>query len=226
MCLLNEVSGTSAYLTPLTTEQLPTENSSSLQPFQGSSSHLPKTSAAQNAFMHDLIRPFAGTWPTPAGCRLVSFSSWTRFSSSTENKKTSDEMKASVLWAAAGKQPDFDPPILEWTNYGVDQSIKPGNPLEVNQSSQRHWHVRKQDSNNSTPTAQAVSEPITFAKQSVRWTSTCSLLSATIKTLPVQGLVREKKPLITLEMAREFGINQLSSSLLSDPFQDSSDEDE
>ena len=73
------------------------------------------------------------------------------------------------------------------------------------------------------------SEPMTFAKQSVQSVSTCSMLTAGIKDQEKKWrefIEKPKTPRVTLEMAKEYGVEVLSTSHLGNAFEDSSDEED
>lgn len=177
---------------------------------------------AQNEIMREIIRSWGGVPTTPPGCRAVSFSSWTRFSAK-HRTKSSEEMKASILCAAAGTTPDYDPPLLERTYLGVDQTPHSVNPEKKDAYYRRH-HIRKQacrndarTSSNSPCGSREALGPITFRKEVVRKAPTNSLLT---RSLSSQSSVdtEGQHPRITVDMAKEFGIKELSTSALSDVF--------
>jgi len=136
-----------------------------------------KTSTAYNAAMRQIIRPWAYLASTPPGCRAVSFSSWTRFSPSTRRKPNID-LKASVLCAATGTTPGYDPPLLECAHLGVDQFGK-SEPAR----SEERGRLRSESNSASLRTtarsgsrvasvaacsSMASAEPITFRKIEVK----------------------------------------------------------
>ncbi|KAF2675860.1 hypothetical protein K458DRAFT_492827 [Lentithecium fluviatile CBS 122367] len=211
-----------------------------------------KTSAVHNARMREIIRPWAELASTPPGCRAVSFSSWTRFSSDNRSK-SSDELKASVLCAANGTMPDFNPPLLEQVYLGADQpplppacrkeevKVKRIGKQQPQAQSQLHPQQRREtDSTRSWATATSSSsvasastcstqefpEPITFRKKEVKGSLSppCSLLTASINASPAWS-GEPLKPCITEEMAKEFGVMKLSSSHLPETCFDDSDEE-
>jgi len=148
-------------------------------------------------------------------------------------------MKASVLLKACGTTPDYDPPLLERTNLGIDQSVVQCGKPKVPKMRQQHKgnEKRKGSSLSSWTTAMSSegssvqdameTEPIVFHKETFRKTPTSSLLTTGFKEVEVVQEKAEKKPKITEEMAREFGVERLSISCLDeDAFESDSEEDE
>ncbi|KAF2247359.1 hypothetical protein BU26DRAFT_597243 [Trematosphaeria pertusa] len=191
--------------------------------------HKRTTSAAHNVAMRAIIKPWGGLSYTPPGCQAVSYSSWTRFSASGTGSKSSEDLKASVLWAAQGTTPDYDPPLLERTYLGVDQPLVCGKPNR-DRDEERRFHRRNQASTSSWSTAsseygsQAASEPIIFRKEAVKGSTTSSLLTSSFKSTPPPVRIPEQ-PKVTMEMAKEHGLDELSTSQLPSAT-DSDDEEE
>ncbi|PSN65188.1 hypothetical protein BS50DRAFT_53149 [Corynespora cassiicola Philippines] len=192
--------------------------------------HTRKTSKEHNMAMREIIRPWASLSSTPPGCRTVSFSSWSRFSSSTDSSKSSDEMKASVLWTAKGTTPEFNPPIHEWAYLGPDQPSPSTSQPAARQVRARLAAPKPKGSSSSWYTEttgsvqEAEPEPITFKKETVKRVETSSLLTALHKSGPSAEAKKESPRTI---LARAMGVQELSSTMLTSAFDtDSEDEEE
>jgi hypothetical protein len=133
--------------------------------------------------MHQIIRSWDSLTSMPAGCRTVSFSSWTRFSPHSRNTSKTG-LKASVLCADAGITPDFDPPLLERAYLGIDQPIESEEPVMEMKRVNRKKREKRHDSGVSSWTIESAStsmaastrargmmsssKPITFRKIEVK----------------------------------------------------------
>jgi hypothetical protein len=95
----------------------PTSTSASIRP------ELLGRNASSNASLRELLAySGAETRLPPPGCQAVMSSGWSRFSSRSSSK-SSEYMKASVLWAPRGTTPDYSPPVAEWFDYmGIDKT--------------------------------------------------------------------------------------------------------
>ncbi|KAF2791309.1 hypothetical protein K505DRAFT_326978 [Melanomma pulvis-pyrius CBS 109.77] len=186
-----------------------------------------KTSSAHNAAMREIIKSWASVPSTPPECQTIS-SSWSKFSSSSVNSKSKEDLLASVLWVSNGTSPDYSPPPSEWTYLGVEQPVAARNPIP--NRNRRPARLRRQPASTSSwSTASSVadgemgSEPITFRKVAVRGVSTSSLLTESLRRAPGAGLQNPTTPLEVL--AKEMKTTALSASMLPSAF-DSDTEDE
>ncbi|KAF1978921.1 hypothetical protein BU23DRAFT_595434 [Bimuria novae-zelandiae CBS 107.79] len=212
--------------------------------------HHRQSSQAHSAQMRQEIAPWGTLFPTPAGCRAVSYSSWHRFSTASTNSKSSEKLRASVLLEEHGTTPDFDPPLLERCDLRVAEEVVRSNPntaRTLQRSSSglyiayrrkypciQHAQSTRTSSTSSWTTATSegnpqpgTSEPITFEKRMVRPASTSSLLTASFKE-PVSKPKPAVTPKVALEnIKKEFGMKDLSvEDLPEDAFEtDSEDED-
>jgi hypothetical protein len=184
-----------------------------------------KTSTGHNAVMREIIRPWADLASTPPGCRAVSFSSWTRFSSDN-CKASSADLKASVLCAGTGTKPDFDPPLLERVYLGVDQPMacaKSG-PLQCDRTriprpeggSVSSWETTTSGRTmTSTPACNMMTstEPIAFRKIEIRASpspSSSLLTESLVRASPLQAQELQK-PYITEVSQCHYIFHALSS---------------
>ncbi|KAF2110922.1 hypothetical protein BDV96DRAFT_650528 [Lophiotrema nucula] len=186
-----------------------------------------KLSPEHNAAMRRMIRPWAGTTPSPPGCRSIMSSSWSKFSTSMESTKSRDEMKASIILRAKGTTPDFCPPPSEWAYLGTSHR----EPVPIGKSKVARDATRSKTSSasswatESTLVGSANAESITFRKQMVRGTSTTSLLTASLKSRPGPG---GQQPRMSAKemLAQEMGLMKLSSSMLTSAFDSDSEEED
>ena len=186
--------------------------------------HKRKISKEQNAAMREIIKPWAYLPSIPPGCRAVSYSSWTKFSPSSDHTKSKADLSASVLCNSSGTSSDYNPPLFERTYLGVDQPEIAGNP----ELKPRDIHRRRPNSGSSRPTASSCpvtgSEAITFRKVSVRTVSTSSLLTESLRSTPGAGLQRRDSGFGVI--ARELKARRLSASMLPSAFDSDSEDDE
>ncbi|KAF2265482.1 hypothetical protein CC78DRAFT_543231 [Lojkania enalia] len=182
-----------------------------------------KTSAEHNAAMREIIKPWAGLSPSPVGCRLISSPHWSRFSSSTTDTKSPEEMTASVLWSPKATTPEFSPPPAEWTYLGAHQP-KPmqtaDNPnayrnLYRQQGSQGSWATQSPETCSKNHT-----ELITFKREAVKGVATASLLTASFTAQPGAGIQRSSSVGL---LSRDLGKSRLSTSMLPSAFESDSE---
>lgn len=116
------------------------------------------------------------------GHRAVSFSSWTRYSTSPITAP-SGQLKASVLCKASGTSPSYDPPVSEWAFLGAGQPITMTGKPEVREK-WSDWRQRRSPGGSplSTKVGEEGSEGIDFRKRPIKRVSIESQLTRSIKT--------------------------------------------
>lgn len=192
--------------------------------------HKRKASAEHNAAMRDLMKPWGSIAPSPPGCRSIMYSSWSRFNAGNISSKSSDDLKASILWAGTGTTPDFNPPVLERTYLGVVQEKpgKPGKPRGV--QGRRRSHRKQSDLRNSWSTlssgsdAEVEDDRVTFKRQAIKSVSTSSLISSSLRRS--QRVVTPEGVNPMRKFAETFGVEFSDPSMLPSAFSDSEDEGE
>ncbi|KAF2748429.1 hypothetical protein M011DRAFT_457748 [Sporormia fimetaria CBS 119925] len=152
--------------------------------------HQRKTSEARNATLRELMRGWGPLPESPPQCRSIIDCNWPKWSPSPRKALSKEDRKASVLCEGRGAIRDFNPPLLERTYLGVDQS-----PASDNERKPRRAHDRKKSSlRNSWSTvssnadAQELSGGISFVKTTVKATVTSSLLTQSFRS------ASEKRP--------------------------------
>ena len=203
-----------------------------------------------NTLMRQSIASWNALSPVPPACRTVSFSSWRRFSTTSTNSKSSEDMRASVLLEDHGTTPEFDMPLLERCGLPVRESMPCDNPdaeRTFRRSSsglyiannRRHIqrihsnHPVRTSSTSSWTTARSASSSqldtlpeIRFQKQMVRPASTSSLLTQGIKESPPRKQRMVPPKIAMKEIAKELGLKRMNiEDLPEDAFEtDSEDE--
>ena len=144
--------------------------------------------------MRDIIPPWAEMPATPPSCRTVSFSRWSRFTTSGANTPTG-ELKASRLCTNRGTSPSYNPPADEWTYLGSERPFLCGRP-EIQRSKtcrqQSTQHSSQQSSGtcpslSSTASTETTSstfatEPMDFRRRNVQRAATSSQLTESLAT--------------------------------------------
>jgi hypothetical protein len=148
--------------------------------------------------MQSIIPPWAEMPATPPNCHTVSFSRWSRFTTSTSSTPTG-ELKASKLCTNRGTSPSYNPPANEWTYLGAEQPFLCGRPQAQRnqhrrqQSVQRYSHQSSQQSSGTCPslsstastatnTSGSATEPMEFRRRDVKRASTSSQLTESLAT--------------------------------------------
>ncbi|KAF1352856.1 hypothetical protein EJ07DRAFT_68504, partial [Lizonia empirigonia] len=181
--------------------------------------------------MRDIVAPWAEMPDTPPSCRTVSFSRWSRFTTSGSSTPTG-ELKASKLCANYGTSPTYNPPANEWTYLGTEQPLRCGKP-EV----QRSRHRRQQSSRQSSATCPSLSstasttassasqtEPMDFRRRDVKRASTSSQLTTSFKPSLAKG--GQEQPPGMHSLVAKLGLDTLDCDELPSAFSDSEDEDD
>lgn len=184
--------------------------------------------------MHDIIPPWAEMPATPPSCRTVSYSRWSRFTTSGSSTPTG-ELKASKLCTNRGTSPTYNPPAKEWTYLGAEQLLRCGKP-EAQRSRHRRQQSAQQYSQQSSGTCPSLSstasttassssqtEPMDFRRRDVQRASTSSQLTESFKASPAKGGPEQPPGMLGL-MAR-LGLDAADCEELPSAF-DSEDEDE
>ncbi|KAF2623104.1 hypothetical protein BU25DRAFT_414625 [Macroventuria anomochaeta] len=184
--------------------------------------------------MRDIIPPWAEMPATPPSCRSVSFSRWSRFTTSGSSTSTG-ELKASKLCANHGTSPTYNPPANEWTYLGAEQPLRCGKP-EVQRSRHRRQQSAQQSSQQSSGTCPSLSsrastmtssssqtEPMDFRRRDVQRASTSSQLTESFKASPAKG--GQEQPPGMLGVIARLGLNAVDCEGFPSAF-DSEDEDE
>lgn len=139
-------------------------------------------SSTSNATLRELMQSWAGPSSTPPGCRTVSFSKWTRFTTSVADTLPAGKLKASILCKDRGTSASYDPPADEWTYLGVDQ---PANPAGSARMQRRKQQWQDNSATWSRPSGtDAVSSPtmaLQFGRQQLKWANITSQLTALMK---------------------------------------------
>jgi hypothetical protein len=153
-------------------------------------------------------------------CREVSFSSWTRYTTSPISTPAG-QLKASLLCKASGMSPSNNPPADEWFYLGADQPLPTGKPANMQQF---RWRQRKSPGQSSMSTCSSFTSieeegQITFTRQPVKRMSTESQLSQSMKTASCSAKD------IGVSAAKKYGLEGLTCEELPSAFDDS-DEDE
>ncbi|KAF9690660.1 hypothetical protein EKO04_011424 [Ascochyta lentis] len=185
-----------------------------------------KTSTA----MREMIAPWAEMPATPPSCRTVSFSRWSRFTTSGCSTPTG-ELKASKLCANYGTSPTYNPPANEWTYLGAEQPLRCGKP-----EAQRSRHRRQQSSQQSSGTCPSLSstasttvsssshtEPMDFRRRDFKRASTSSQLTESFKPSPTKG--GQEQPPGMLGLIARLGLDALDCQEFPSAF-DSEEEEE
>jgi hypothetical protein len=198
--------------------------------------HRRKSSVEHNLAMRQIIKPWGGLSESPPGCQSVMYSSWSRFTASEHSTKSSQEMKASVLWAGSGTSPDFNPPINERVHLGVDhaKAIQPGSPEQEKQKLpqrpryQRRPFIRTQSRLSTCSWSCDASHPrtdsMTFAKQPVKSASTNSLLTMKINEKKKQESEAQEQNNPIGVLSRISDTANLSSSMLPSAWESDSED--
>lgn len=185
-----------------------------------------------NVAMRELIKPWGGLSESPAQCQRVMYSCWSRFKAVRTSTKSSEELKASVLWAPSGAVPGFNPPQDERFN------MRPGradadahSPISCGVYCLGHQRVQSEPQNNSWSTissdehSEGQSEGVTFKRKPIKATSTTSLLTRAIRRSMGDELVQEISPIG--HFGNVLGKELLTADMLPSAFDsDSEDEDE
>ncbi|KAJ4985608.1 hypothetical protein SVAN01_08883 [Stagonosporopsis vannaccii] len=170
---------------------------------------------------------------TPPSCRTVSFSRWSRFTTSATSTPTG-ELKASKLCLNRGTSPTYNPPANEWTYLGTE--LQCGKP-EAQRSRHRRQHSAQQYSQQSAGTCPSLSstasttttsstsatEPMDFRRRSVQRASTSSQLTQSFKASPIKG--GREQPAGMLGLMARLGLDAAEGDELPSAF-DSEDEDD
>lgn len=186
--------------------------------------------------MHDIIPPWAEMPATPPSCRPVSFSRWSRFTTSEASTPTG-ELKASKLCTNRGTSPTYNPPANEWTYLGAEQQLRCGKP-EAQRSRNRRQQSAQQYSQQSSETCPSLSstastttssssqtEPMEFRRRDVQRASTSSQLTESFKASPIKGGLEQRRPQGMLGLMARLGLDAADCEELPSAF-DSEDEDE
>lgn len=184
--------------------------------------------------MHDIIPPWAEMPATPPSCRTVSYSRWSRFTTSGSSTPTG-QLKASKLCTNRGTSPTYNPPAKEWTYLGAEQLLRCGKP-EAQRSRHRRQQSAQQYSQQSSGTCPSLSstasttassssqtEPMDFRRRDVQRASTSSQLTESFKASPAKGGPEQPPGMLGL-MAR-LGLDTADCEELPSAFE-SEDEDE
>lgn len=197
----------------------------------------PSRPAPERRSSRAMISPWEVMPASPQSCQAVSFSRWSRFTTSASSTPTG-ELKASKLCVNRGTTPTYSPPAYEFTYLGTDlRSGKPEAPRSrhrrqqsAQQSAQRYSQQSSGtcpslSSTTSTTTTSSTSatEPMEFRRRSVQRTSTSSQLTESFKASPIKGS-REQPPGMLGLMAR-LGLDPVEGDELPSAF-DSDDEDD
>ena len=192
-----------------------------------------KTSEAHNLTMREIIKPWAGLSSQPPGCWTVSYSSWSKFRSSSESSKSKDDMLASVLWNSRGTSPDYNPPVTEWCNLGIEAQAPAVVDSNTNARPIRKRERLRKSSGSASSWSTACScgsigleneeNGISFMRVPVSKVSTSSLLTISFQSAPGTGLWERMSPSEVL--AKEMKERMLQADMLPSAF-DSDSEDE
>ncbi|KAH6639168.1 hypothetical protein C7974DRAFT_127036 [Boeremia exigua] len=183
----------------------------------------------------DIIPPWAEMPATPPNCRTVSFSRWSRFTTSASSTPTG-ELKASKLCLNRGTSPSYNPPANEWTYLGAEQPLRCGKP-EAQRNRHRRQHSTQQNSQQSsgtcpslsstasttTSTSSSATAPMEFRRRSVQRASTSSQLTESFKASPAKG--RDHTPGMLGLMAR-LGLDAAEIDELPSAFDSDDDDDD
>ncbi|KAJ8106780.1 hypothetical protein OPT61_g9317 [Boeremia exigua] len=198
---------------------------------------LPQRNSSKS--MREIIPPWAEMPATPPSCRTISFSRWSRFTTS-ESTTPTGELKASKLCLNRGTSPSYNPPTNEWTYLGTEQPLRCGKP-ETQRSRHRRQHSTQQSSQQSSGTCPSLSstasttttttttssssatDPMDFRRRHVQRASTSSQLTESFKASPTKG-GRNQPPGMLGLMAR-LGLDAAYGDELPSAF-DSEDEDD
>ncbi|KAF2993579.1 hypothetical protein E8E13_000116 [Curvularia kusanoi] len=199
--------------------------------------------------MHHIIPPWAEMPATPPNCQSVSFSRWSRFTTSASNTPTG-ELKASRLCTNRGTSPSYNPPANEWTYLGAEQPFHCGRP-DVQRSKHRRQQSAQQSSQQSTGTCPSLSstastatnisssttEPMDFRRRDVKRASTssqlteslatsCKIRQSSLKGSPNKG--NRDQPLGMQGLMAKLGVDaaDCDGDELPSAFDDSEDEDD
>lgn len=180
--------------------------------------------------MREIIAPWAEMPATPPSCRAVSFSRWSRFTTSGSNTPTG-ELKASKLCANYGTSSNYNPPAKEWTYLGAEQPLLCGKP-----EGYRSKHRRPQGSQQSSGTCPSLSSTASttassssqaqsteFCRREFKRASTSSQLTESFKASPAKD--GQEKPLGMLSLMARLGLDALDCDGLPSAF-DSDNEDD
>ncbi|KAF1930496.1 uncharacterized protein M421DRAFT_20732, partial [Didymella exigua CBS 183.55] len=186
--------------------------------------------------MQDIIPPWAEMPATPPSCRTVSFSRWSRFTTSGSGTPNG-ELKASKLCINRGTSPTYNPPANEWTYLGAEQPLRCGKPeaqrsrhrrqQSVNQYSQQSAETCPSLSSTASTTASSSSqtEPMNFRRRNVQRASTSSQLTESFKASPVKGGLDQRQPHGMIGLMARLGLDAADCEELPSAF-DSDDEDD
>ncbi|KZM25766.1 uncharacterized protein EKO05_0002605 [Ascochyta rabiei] len=190
----------------------------------------PITESKSSIAMREVIAPWAEMPATPPSCRTVSFSRWSRFTTSGCSTPTG-ELKASKLCANYGTSPAYNPPAKEWTYLGAEQPLRCGKP-----EAHRSRHHRQQNSQQSSGTCPSLSstasttvssssqtEPMDFRRRDFKRASTSSQLTESFKPSSAKG--GQEQPPGMLGLIAKLGLDALDCQELPSAF-DSEDEDD
>ncbi|KAK3215616.1 hypothetical protein GRF29_8g558694 [Pseudopithomyces chartarum] len=204
-----------------------------------------ESSQSNNMLMRQDIAAWAHLNPVPPSCQMVSFSSWRRFSATSGNSRSSEEMRASVLLEEHGTTPDYDPPLLERCPLRVDEDAASdtsnveqnvqrsssgqhvGNPSRYSRTQHARTARTSSTSSWTTATSDSSSRPslskLDFQKRKVRPASTTSLLTEGFKESPKCRL----PPKAAMEkIGKELGFKALKIEDLPEDAFDSDSDDE
>ena len=206
-------------------------------------------SQSHNMLMRQDIAAWAHLNPVPPSCQMVSFSSWRRFSATSGNSRSSEEMRASVLLEEHGTTPDYDPPLLERCPLRIDEDAESdasnveqnvqrssngqhvGNPSRYSRTQYARTARTSSTSSWTTATSESSSRPILllkadFQKRKVRPASTTSLLTEGFKESLNRSLCRLPPKAAMEKIGKELGFKALKIEDLPEDAFDSDSDDE
>lgn len=181
-----------------------------------SSNHSRTSSVSSNATLRELLRRTISDTPTPPGCRTISFSHWTRFSTSSDCTPPG-ELKASSLCNASGLASCYDPPASEWAYLGADQPVVLANKVrrkKVNRSSSA-CSTNSSLSTASSYSCDSIPEAISFQKKAVSPVNTASALTLSLRMSGMNQMVPQQ-PIKKMSYLRNLNFENLPSAFDSD----------
>jgi hypothetical protein len=179
------------------------------------------SSIERSAPRHIFLPPSATGAESSPSRRAISFSHWTRYSTTPINTPPG-QLKASLLCKASGTSASYDPPLSEWTYLGADQPVKlqEAGP----RMAWREWG-RQKAPRSSSPLSQSMvsssgdEDSIKFRKQNVKQPCTVSQLTMSTKEASTSDHG------MAVSTTKKYGLEGLSCADLPCAF-DSDDEDE
>ncbi|KAF2124367.1 hypothetical protein P153DRAFT_251415, partial [Dothidotthia symphoricarpi CBS 119687] len=189
------------------------------------------TSAEHSAAMRDIIRSWCPPIVTPPSCRAVSFSSWSRFTTSPSKITPVGELKASIVCKASGTSPGYDPPEAEKTYLGADQPVNWQEMAKPRVGNQKKQSPKSGATGSTMDSVEEKIEPVRFEKQLPKRANTNSQLTDSLKASPprntelplAKGAQHRSSQRMTL--AQRLGLDGMKCDELPSAF-DSDSEDE